>query len=289
MKKLAFYLVYGIIRLFGILPLAVLKAFSSGCYFLMYYVIRYRRQVTFDNIRQAFPAKTEKEVKDIAKKFYAHLCDIFIELFSFYKLPEKTILKRMRFSNPEILEKFAQQNKSIIVLTSHYGNWETPGQIAKQFGYDALGVYKPLSNQLSDWVIRKIRSSKNGIPIAMQDVMRKMVEYKKSGKLFLLYLIADQRPMLHPENFWLSFMGRMIPVIDGPEKLARRFNMPVVFLDIRPQQRGYYKIYITCLSDNPQNLADHQLTKMYFQKLETCINEQPEYYLWSHKRWKYTR
>ena len=284
-------ILYAFVWLYSWIPLSIQYIFSDLFYFLLYYVLRYRRQVVRENLSRAFPEKSQKELVEIEKKFYQHLCDFFVEMYRMWHMTEEEIRRRCVFTNPEVIRHYFDQGKSVIGVLGHYGNWEWMASFGLWMSkkIDFFTLYKPLHDPVADQVMQNIRSRFKAKPVPRQDILRRIVENKQSGRLFLGGFIGDQTPNRDNLNFWMEFLNQDTPVLLGTEKIARKFDLPVISLRMRKVRRGYYEVDFIDLCANPKQLEFGELTRMHTQMLEKFIRETPELWLWSHKRWKHTR
>jgi KDO2-lipid IV(A) lauroyltransferase len=287
MNAILYYLAYSFLWLITLLPLRVLYLVSSFLHILLYYVIRYRRKTVFKNLRRSFPEKTDKEIRRIATKFYSRLTDYFLEWVYRIHMGEKENSKRMHYRNPEIFKQYRDQGKSIMLLLSHHGNWEWPTRIPGVSGYPTLVIYKPLQNKYFDRLFVDLREQFGTICVPMESTLRTVLHYQKAGEPVMVYTLADQRPQWRSIQHWTRFMNQDTPVITGPEKIARRFDMVVIYLSISWIKRGYYECEFTVICENPSKAGEFEITREYLSTLEKTIRNKPEFYLWTHKRWKY--
>lgn len=285
------YILYGLIWLFSLLPLCVLYFFSDIFYYIFYYVIRYRRGVVRDNLLHSFPEKTTDEIIGIEKRYYHHMCDIFVELYKLWHMSEKEIKRRCIFKHTEVLQKYYDKGQSVIGVFGHYGNWEwmTSYSLWTDTHIDFSPLYKPVHDKVLDGMMMKIRSHFGAKPVPKNDILRLIVKNRQEGKLFLAAFIADQTPNKNNLNFWMNFLNRDTPVFVGTEKIATKFNMPVISLHMRCVKRGYYEVDFLNLCGEPAKLAPGELTRMHTHLLEEHIRKVPELWLWSHRRWKHSR
>lgn len=271
-----------------LLPLRVLYLLSDSVYFLIYYVARYRKKVVFGNIRKSFPDKSEKEIRSIVKKFYHHLCDYFIESMYLINMSLDECNKRYTFSNVEALEKLKAQGKSVFYLTSHYGNWEWAINLDVKTPYHTIGIYKRIHNATFDRLFQYLRSKFGCGTVLMKRTLKKIITLKRAGEQFALYSVADQRPGRDDLNFWTTFLNQDTPIITGSEKLAKKFDMAVVFMNVKRLKRGYYHAKFELLAEHPAEFEEGEIAEKYIRKVEEIINVDPAYWLWSHKRWRYS-
>ncbi len=287
MKAISYYCSLPFIYLLAGMPFPLVYILSDVMFVVLYYIIGYRKQVTLSNLRNSFPDKGEKEINQIAFKYYRHLCDIILETFKLLGMRRSEVLKRCRINNYEMYYDILSQQRSIIVALGHQGNWEWLGAATAARGDGILQViYKPLHNPYFDKLTKKIRSRFGATPIPAKDILRRMIEMR--GTLTTTAFIADQTPP--PESaYWLSFMNQDTPVFIGTEKMARKFNYPVVFAAMRKIKRGYYEVDVIKVCEEPAETEQGYITTLHTKILEEQIIKQPETWLWSHKRWKHQR
>ena len=288
MQLIIFILVYPLIWILSILPLQLLFIFSDVIYFLLYYVFGYRKNVVRNNLRLAFPEKTKDERLEIEKKSFKHFVDIFMLMIKSFTISEKEVLRRMHLTNPEVLEKVVKNGKGLVMLTGHYANWEWTIHLIRPFlPFDLFAAYKKINNKYFDRAQIKSRNKFGSHLILNKDFYKLIYTNKKEGKLGLYGLISDQSPLLDHKVHWGNFMGLRVPLITGPELLAKRFDLTYTYLHTKRLKRGYYESTLEVLSENPNDFANYELTNLYFQELEKQIRKAPEFYFWTHKRFKH--
>lgn len=270
------------------LPFCCLYILSGIMYPVVYYLIGYRKKVVFANLKNAFPEKSQAEIQNTARRFYRHICDITLEIIRMQYLKKEDYLKRMIFTNPELVNRYIDEGKSVMILTMHYNNWEWSSCFPHYLNHHILGVYKPLHNRLFDVYLNEAREKQGAEMISNAQVLRRIIRAEKSGERVLLWLAGDQTP---PEfhKFWMLFMGQEAMFYPGPASLSRRFNLPVFFQHTEKTARGYYKTTFELLSEHPEELSEAEIMKKYVGRMEQIIRWKPEFYLWSHKRWKHKR
>lgn len=282
------YLLYAFIWLLSFLPLWILYGLSDVLYILLYYVVGYRRKVVRRNLANAFPEKSVPEVIRIEKRYYRHMCDVFIEFYKSWHISEKEIRRRCVFKNPELAQRYCDGTKGVVAVMGHYANWEWLTSVTLWAGHERFfPLYKPLHNKVLDKLTFKIRSRFGAVPVPKNDLMRLLVNNK--GKGFMVGFISDQTPNRQNLNFWTSFLNQDTPVFVGTERIARKYNMPVVWVRMRKLRRGHYEVEFLTLCEEPEKLEPGELTRMHTRMLESFIREEPEYWLWSHRRWKHKR
>jgi Kdo2-lipid IVA lauroyltransferase/acyltransferase len=271
------------------LPMWVLHSISWVCFFFIFHIAKYRKRVVYTNLRNSFPEKNEQEINKIAKRFYLHLCDIFLESFYALRMKPEEVIKRFTIENREVYDKLYAAGKEIICMTGHYANWEWSGSAWLQMPHHTIGVYKPLTNKMFDRFFIHLRTCFGSDISSIRNAFKSAHNCRKNGNKFAMLLVGDQRPVPHEIKLWINFFNQDTPVILGPEKMAHKFNAAVVFFDVQPVKRGYYKVYPIVLAENSKDTAEFEIIKKFYETLENQVRKRPEYYLWSHKRWKYTR
>ena len=279
----------GFCWLLALLPLRCLYIVSDLFFVLVCYVIRYRRKVVMNNLRNSFPEKTEKELRLIARKFYRFFCDIIFETVKLTNIDTPQILRRIRYSNPEILEELHRKGKNIFVVAGHYGNWEWLVTQENTVPFHNATLYKPLNNKFFDGFLYNLRT-KYGIDVIPTDMVRQAInQYQRENRLTALCFLADQSPPRDAINYWTTFLNQETPVYTGIEILAKRYNAAVVYYEVRRVKRGYYEIDVTLIAENAAETAEMEITNKHVQLLEETIRRNPQYWLWSHRRWKHKK
>jgi KDO2-lipid IV(A) lauroyltransferase len=276
------------ILLLRVMPFRVMYFFSDLVYFFLYHVVAYRRKAVELNLKNSFPEKDQKEIHKLMKKFYHHLCDISLESLKGFTMSPKQIVKRHHILNPELADKFFGQGISVIAEPGHYNNWEwgslSPGL---QMKYPIVCFYKPLSNKLTDAYLKTHRAKFGTKLESIRFTARAFEGMKGTPAVFIM--AADQSPSNMKDCYWIDFLHRETAWLHGPEKYARLYNMPVIYVDIQKVKRGYYALKLVVLTENPASLPDGEITRLYAGQLEKSIINEPAYWLWSHRRWKHSR
>jgi len=280
-----YYIVYGSLYLVSLLPLKILYVVSDFMFFVLYNVIGYRKKVVFSNLKQAFPGKSERERKKIARKFYRNFTDNFIEFIKLLSASPACI-KRHFTGDYSLPLKLSSQGKRCQALLAHNFNWEWGClAVALNVQHLFLVVYMPISSKIVDKIFIKVRSKTGGVMLPATDMRNAIIPYRNS--IYMLALVADQNPGNPANAFWINFFGKATPFVRAPESGARRGNIPVLFCKIIKERRGYYKIFFEMLEEKPATLKEGELTKKYVDHLQDFISEYPEMWLWSHRRWKW--
>lgn len=269
------------------LPMRIQYSIASIVYYIVYYVLRYRHRIVVENLKNSFPEKSETEIKRITKDFYRHFSDLFIESNALRGFSETELLKRCKFINPGVMDELYEQGKSVSVVLGHYGNWEYFASFQLAVKHKALAIYKPLKNKFFDEYMIRIRSKFGVQPVAMANIFRELVTYKNKGIPTATLFIADQSPHKQQIRFWADFLNQPTPVLLGTEKVAGKLNQAVVFFKMRKVKRGFYEVEVEKLFDDLSMVNERDITLRHMKVLEDLIKEQPEYWLWSHRRWKH--
>ena len=277
-------------KYFSKLPFFVLYGISDFAYFIIYQVVGYRKKVVFENLRNSFPKKNEFEIKQIAKGFYKHIADLFIEFLKGYSITKDEINDRVKIINLEVVKKYTDKNQSVIIVTGHISNWEWLLHPLNLSGIPMDIVYQKLSSPLFDKLTLFIRSRFTITPlIEKQDTLRKTVDRKDITRA--LVLGSDQSPQNWKSAYWTTFLNQDSGFFTGTERIARKYDYPVIFSEMRRMKRGYYEIEFTeiAISNEYQNLPMGEITERFVRILEQSIHKYPSDYLWSHRRWKHKR
>ena len=290
MGTVGYYIFYGINWIITLLPLRILYISSDLLFLLLYYFPSYRRKIVTENLRNSFPEKSEKEIAIIRRKFYRHLADLFIETLKLTHLSNKEIKKRFRVSNPELIEHLYDSGRDVAIVYSHYNNWEWMSAFLPIYTkYRCVGVYKPLQNKLFNNFINNNRIRNKGELAPMQMIVRRIVENRNNNIRGIYGFMSDQTPAKTLIEYYTDFLNQETPVFLGIEKIAAKYDMAIVFLNIQKVRRGYYNLTLELLFEKTRDLPKYLVTNTHVKRLEELIREKPEYWLWTHRRWKYKK
>ena len=295
MKQLHYYLVYGTVYLISLLPFWMLYGISSCLYPIVYYIIRYRRKIVRSNLTSSFPEKDLKEIKRIERKFYQWFCDYIFETFKLLTISHEKLKKRNIYHGLEQLEERYDQGQDCATILGHYCNWEWHSAI--NLGYSRYEdtaivglIYHQLRSEAVDKVFFKIRSSHKGTPVNKNLILRHIVNYKKENQRNMFGYISDQAPKWDNIHLWLPFLNHPeTPVFTGGERIMRKMNNAVYYLDMRRVRRGYYETNVVLITENAKDMPENAISQRFFEMLEESIRREPQYYLWTHNRWKRTK
>jgi KDO2-lipid IV(A) lauroyltransferase len=271
------------------LPFRLFYWFSDCIYILVYYIIGYRKKIVRNNILIALPHLSEEKRLLIEKKFYHHMCDMFLEMIKTMSISSEEMKERFKITNIELLKEYEQKNKSIILLAAHYASWEWLLSINESTSFKCYGVYKKVNNKYFDAKVRAIRSKFKSILVTTDNTIALINDNEKNGVMSLYGLASDQSPQVHKTFHWQQFMGITVPVHTGAEMLAKRYDLEVVFAKVKKVKRGYYEATFVPIANNPKSIPDYEITDTYLKDVEQQILEAPEFYFWTHKRWKHRR
>jgi KDO2-lipid IV(A) lauroyltransferase len=288
MDFFVFSIAYGIIWLLSWLPLQILYVFSDICFFFIWYIIPYRKKLVFKNLSLSFPEKSREEIRILAKRSYRHFCDNFIESIAAMHLSLDEHNKRYKINNIEVLDEIYATGKDIILISAHYGNWEWFSTLPFYTHYKILAVYKTLHNKYFDRMFTMLRGKYGVIPVTKEKTFRTLLDYQKRKIPVMIYVLGDQRPRWKEIQHWIRFLNQETSVLLGPEKIARKLDMAVVFMKHLKIRRGYYETVFVPIVSDPVNTKPHEITEKYYRKLEIMIRQSPAEYLWTHDRWKHT-
>lgn len=254
---------------------------------MMYYAIGYRKKVVNENLHLAFPNKTEEEILRIQKKFYAHLCDIFLEIIKTMGMDVSQMEDRFKMTNEQVVNEYAAQNRSTVLLVGHYASWEWLLALNTRLTPKAFGIYQKIQNKYFEKLIKNIRSKFGTTLIRTYESRQIITDLVKNKQNFVLGIASDQSPMLQKTKFWGEFMGVNVPIHVGGELMCKEHNLVPLFLKVKKIKRGHYEASFNVITENPRETPDYQISATFMKWLEESINEAPEYYFWTHKRWKH--
>ncbi len=287
MQFLVFALTYPFIWLFSRLPMRILYIKSDVFFFLIYYVFRYRKKVVLENLKLAFPEKSQAERIKIAKGFFKHFTDLFMESVKAFSISEKEILKRYTYKNPELVNNFTKQGRSIALVAAHQANWEWSISLPLVLDGNVHGAYTKLGNTYFEKVVRTSREKFGVLGYKTSETVKGMQKNFIEKTQGLYILLSDQSPQVHKTFYWSTFFGVKVPMHTGAEMLAKKFDLVVVNYVTRKVKRGHYETEFQLITETPKEFDNYQITDTYINLTEKNIQQQPELYLWSHKRFKH--
>ena len=293
MKKLTYHILYGTAYLLSLLPFRLLYLLSDGIFVLVFHLVKYRRKVVWKNLTSSFPEKGDKELRDIERQFYHWFCDYILETLKLLSISNERLLQHIEFRNVEELERCFDEGQNTAAILGHYCNWEwlsATGLAFKRYPEAVMGlIYHPLYNDAFDRLFINIRKAHGGSCIPKKDVLRHLVTYKREQRHYLFGYISDQAPRWMNIHLWLDFLHHETPVFSGGERIMRKMNDAVFYVDMERPKRGKYVCTFRLITRDANALPEHEITKRFFHLLEESICRQPAFYLWTHNRWKRTK
>ena len=288
MQFLIYIVTYPLIWLLSILPLRILYILSDIIYVLLYNIIGYRKKVVKNNLKMSFPEKSQEELLKIEKETFHHFVDIFMEMIKSFSISKKEIAKRIIIENPELINKHINNNKSVIVLSSHHANWEWSPYLMDQFvDCKVYAAYTKIGNKYFDKKIKSSRTKFGAHFIPTKEFIDLMQRNSDSNINAIYGFLGDQSPQLKKTYYWNDFLGIRVPIITGAEMLAKKFDYPVIYLQTDQVKRGYYRSKFIELTEYPSDFPDYKITDMFLEVLEKQIRANPQYYFWTHNRFKH--
>lgn len=287
MQLLAYILIYPVLWLISILPFRLLYGLSDVFWFFIFRIFKYRKKVVKSNLRLVFPEKSKEEIEDICSKFYHHLCDMLLEAIKSMTITEASMRKRYKFTNIDLIHDLEEKKKSIMLMCAHYGSWEWIFILQPQINHKGYAVYKKLANPYFDKLAKRIRAKFDSYLITTKETFAILSESQKKGELTINGFASDQSAKHDKALHWNEFMGIKVPMHTGAETIAKQFDMAVVFFSVKRIKRGYYETTFQTITETPNEYKDFEITDIFFKLVEKQIHEAPQYYLWTHKRWKH--
>ena len=289
--KLLYYIVFAVWYVFSLLPLRIHYVLSDLLFWLLYGVVGYRKAVIRKNLRESFPEKSEEELRKIARGYYHFFCDYIVETIKMMTISKENIRRRLTFKGTELVDEIVESGQSCAVYLGHLCNWEWVTSLPLWVTPKAQcgQIYHPLENKEFDRLFLYSRQRFGATCIAMQDTLREIVNYRSKNQPVVIGYISDQVPFWTNIHHWVDFLHHDTPVLTGTERIAKKVNHAVFFLDVHRVRRGYYEAEFKLITREPQKMKEFEITDIYFKLLEESIRRAPEFWLWSHNRWKRTR
>lgn len=290
-SKIVYGLLFGIVWLIASIPLRVLYVLSDGIYYILYYLLRYRRAVVRKNLTNSFPDKSKEEILSIEKKFYHYLADYFIEELKLVRMSKEQLKRRMKYFNTEMFLENVEKYGGVILLIPHYAHFEwiigmgtllEPGDLPVQ-------IYKPLSNKYFDKLFNYLRSRFGGYNVPKHSTARELLTLRREGKRMAVGLITDQNPSGNDARHWTEFLNQSTVFMDGAERIAKLMRFPVIYCDLKRVKRGYGEVTFRLVTETPRDTGEGEITEAFVRLVEETIVNDPPYWFWSHKRWKHKR
>jgi Kdo2-lipid IVA lauroyltransferase/acyltransferase len=289
MEKTGYFLLKTTTWIFRLFPLRFHYHIATISYFLFYHIFRYRRGVVESNLANSFPEKSVRERTRIAKHFYRHFCDVFVETLYFDRISVHEGKSVVNYTNADLPNSYLNQGRQVVIILGHYNNWEWFCNWPLYSKYQFYPIYKKLKSKAFERFYIKLRGRFGAIPLERSDTFRQLIHNYQNGIPSVSAFLFDQTPRIYEIQHWVKFLNQETPVILGAEKIARKTNAVVLFAKSRKLKRGKYEVEYQLVTDHPADCAKFEITDKCIKLLEKQINEHPEFWLWSHKRWKHKR
>ncbi|MBQ9288285.1 MAG: lysophospholipid acyltransferase family protein [Bacteroidaceae bacterium] len=292
--KITYYIIGGIWWLLSLLPLKILYLFSDMLYVLVHHVIGYRKKIVRKNLTNSFPEKSLDEIKQIEKGFYHFFCDYIVETIKQFSISKEEMKRRMVISGvEEMKDRMEKENKTFcFIYLGHFCNWEWIASLPYWVPNDILcaQIYHPLYNKAFDKLFLRIRNKFGGECIPMKETLRRIIELRRAKQKTIIGFISDQAPKWNSIHHFVDFLNQETPVFIGTEKIAKQVDALVYYGDVRRVKRGFYTCEFKPMTEKPvKEIPDWELTDAYAHLLEEMISRHPNFWLWSHNRWKRTK
>lgn len=284
-------LIYSWVKTHAILPMWALYLLSDILYVFVYKIGRYRLKVVRRNLTASFPDKSKVELRQMEQAFYHHFTDYIVETIKLAHISLEELQRRAFLKNPELVDQLMEKGHTcFVLLMGHYGNWEWFSGSTSRFKNSRIyQIYRPLKNQAFDRLFIRLRTQFGSYGIKKQDTVREVIQLKKDKTPCVVIFIADQTPSRNNLHYWTQFLHQDSAILTGPERLARKLDLPVIFLDTQQVKRGYYTVDMKLITETPKETPENWITEQYTRMMERCILREPAYWLWTHKRWKHKR
>jgi KDO2-lipid IV(A) lauroyltransferase len=287
MQKLIFYIIYPPIWLLSKLPFWFLYRISDLIFLIIYYLVGYRKELVLYNLKTFFPEKSDKELKAVRRKFYSHFVDIFMEMIKTFTITPGELDKHFIVKNNEVLLELEKNNRSAIIIGCHYANWEWTIKVGQGTEFKRYGVYARIRNEVFSDTIQASRE-RFGLKLLKKNETTLAIGRNKRDNLKSIYgFLSDQSPRLNKAYYWTDFLGKRVPVLIGAEAIVKKYDLALVFINIQKVKRGYYEATFELITDEPQKFKNYEITEKYLEMCENQIRQKPEYYFWTHNRFKH--
>ena len=289
-SKVLYHLLYALVYAISLLPFGVLYLISDALYVIVYHVARYRRDVVWKNLTSSFPEKDEQDLRRTERQFYHWFCDYIFETFKLLSISDERLLQHIEFRGVGAMEEVFDEGRDCAAILGHYCNWEwlsASGLAFKRYPQAVMGlIYHPLYNEDFDRLFIDIRSAHGGECIPKKDILRHLLGCKRDGRHYLFGYISDQLPKWENMHLWVDFLNHDTPVFTGAERIMRKVNDAVFYVDMERPCRGKYICTFRLITAEAAKEQEFDITRRFYELLEENIRRQPAYYLWTHNRWK---
>lgn len=289
--KIQYALLYSWVKVHALLPMRALYILSDFLYIIVYKIAGYRLKVVRRNMKASFPDKSEKELRQMERDFYHHFTDYIVETIKLAHISLEEVQRRAHLINPELVDRLMDEGHTCcILLMGHYGNWEWFSSASSRFEDSRIyQIYRPLTNKATDRLFTGLRTHFGSYGIKKNDTIRDVIKLKQDKTRSVVIFLADQTPSPNNLHYWTNFLNQDSSILTGPERIACKLNLPVIFLDTKKVKRGYYTVHMELVTKTPKETPEFWITEQYARLMERCILRNPAYWLWTHKRWKYKK
>ena len=289
MKFIKYVFFKSLFKFISLLPFPLIYLLSDLVAFLLKNIFCYRKRVVYQNIKKTNLNLSTQQISTLVSEFYTHFSDVFFEMIKLDRMNKKQIAEKFVLKNQNLINDYYKDNKSVILMASHYGGFEWCSTLDYFFKHKVVAVYTPLKDKLLNEIVYKSRS-KHGIKfVPRTNSVNEIIKLEKSNNKFIYGLAADQSPQIRTINYWTNFLGVETLFFTGSERLAKELNIPVVFGEMKKICRGKYQMEFKLISDNPLKSKDKEITEIYKNMVENQIKINPSYYFWTHKRFKHEK
>ena len=289
MKIIKIFIVKFFFLIIGLLPFPLIYLISNFLRFILLRIIKYRVDVVRYNLKSSNLELSDLDIKKLIKNFYSHFCDIYLEMIKLDRMNKIDVEKRLKVLNPEIANKYLKEDKSVILLVSHYGGYEWCTALDYFFDHKVAAIYTPLKDKELENLTIKSRARHGMKLISRYNALNDIRHLEKSGSNYIYGFMADQSPQIRKINYWTKFLGVEVPAFTGAERMAKELNIPVVFAKMSKLSRGKYEMRLELIAENPNEFKDFEITEKYLRLVEKQIHEKPDYYFWTHNRFKHRK
>ncbi len=285
---ITYFLIYGLCYPIALLPLCLLYLLAGPLSFILNFVIRYRRKVIDQNLRKSFPEKSKRELRKIRNRYYWHLSQIAVEMIKMLVLPKSILKRRYYCANPEVVNRFYDEGRSVILMSSHFNNWEWMIlALNDMFKHHGIGVGKPNTDKVFERLVNRART-RYGTEVVFADTVRETFAHYEGKHLRAAYMmLSDQSPNSKMRCYVTDFLHQKTGVIFGAEYFGRKYDIPILYYKVVKERLGRYRVEVEVIAEHPNELPEYAPTQRYVELLESTIKENPPYWLWSHRRWKF--
>lgn len=292
-ENLSYKVLFAVFWLLSLLPLCILYLLSNFLFLIFYHCIGYRHRVVRQNLVGSFPDKSESEIKSIEKKFYHFFCDYFFETIKLASISKSEMKRRMKFKNTDgLVRAYTEEHKNFVfIYLGHYCNWEWVSTLPASLPTEIHcgQIYHPLYNKVFNKFFLRLRENFGAKSIPMKDTLRRIAEQSRAKQPTMIGFISDQLPKLESTHFFVPFLNRDTAVFTGAEQIGKRINAAYFYADITRPRRGFYECTFIPINTDKNQQSPFPITELFMQHLEQSIHNAPQYWLWTHKRWKRTK